>query len=82
MRTIPLVCAKPDTIINFMMDASDIAIGAVLQQHLGVFSKKLSPTEQCYCTFDHALLASFQLEACEFYVLTDRAINIGPQLQL
>ena len=69
-----------------MMDASDIAIGAVLQQHLddtwcplSYFFQKLTPTEKQYSTFDHELLAvycairHFQhfLEAHEFHVLTD-----------
>ena len=81
-----LVHPKPDAPINIMTDASDVAIGAVLQQYLdgqwcplSYFSRKLSPTEQCYSTFDRELLAVYSaihhfrhfLEACEFYVWTD-----------
>ena len=72
-----------------MTDASDVAIGAVLQQYLNgqwcplsSFSRKLSPTEQRYSTFDRELLAVYSairhfkhfLEACEFYVLTDHKL--------
>ena len=81
-----LVHPKPEAPINVMTDASDVAIGAVLQQYLdgkwcplSYFSRKLSPTEQRYSTFDCELLAvycairHFQhfLEAREFHVLTD-----------
>lgn len=67
-------------------DASDLAIGSVLEQKCGddwqpiaFFSKKLSPPQQRYSTFDRELLAiylsimHFQhfLEAREFHVLTD-----------
>jgi len=77
---------KPDAPINVMTDASDIAIGAVLQQYfeekwclLTYFSWKLSQSEQCYNTFDCELLAVYCaichfkhfLEAHEFHVLTD-----------
>ena len=48
-----LVRHKPGAPSNMMTDASDIAIGAVLQQHLddtwypfSQFSRKLTPTEQ------------------------------------
>ena len=69
-----------------MTDASDVAIGAILQQFLdgkwcplSYFSRKLSPTEQRYSTFDRELLAVYCairhfrhfLEAYEFHVLTD-----------
>ena len=81
-----LVHPKPGAPINIMTDASDIAIGAVLQQYLdnkwcplSYFSRKLSPTEQRYSTFDRELLAVYCairhfrhfLEAREFHVLTD-----------
>ena len=81
-----LVHLQPDTPINVMTDASDIAIGAVLQQYLdgqwcplAYLSRKLSSTEQRYSTFDRELLAIYCaihhfrhfLEACEFHVLTD-----------
>ena len=69
-----------------MTDASDIAIGAVLKQHLegkwcplSYFSGKLSPAEQWYSTFDRELLAVCSsichfrhlLEGREFYALVD-----------
>ena len=81
-----LVHPKPDAPINIMTDASDIAIGAVLQQHLdgkwcplSYFSRKLSSAEQQYSTFDRELLAVYCairhfrhfLEGREFCVLTD-----------
>ena len=81
-----LVHPKPDAPINIMTDASDIAIGAVFQQHLDgkwcpltYFSRKLTPAEQRYSTFDRELLAVYCsirhfrhfLEGREFYVLTD-----------
>lgn len=68
-------------------DASDTAIGATLEQQqpdksrrpLGFFSRKLSPTEQRYSTYDRELLAIYsaiqffkhQLEARHFVVRTD-----------
>jgi len=59
-----LVHPKPGAPFNIMTDASDIAIGAVLQQYLdnkwctlSYFSRKLSSTEQHYSTFDWELLA-------------------------
>ena len=82
-----LVHPQPDAPINIMTDASNIAIGAVLQQHLdgqwcplSYFSRKLSPTEQRYSTFGCKLLAVYYairhfrhfLEAREFHILTDR----------
>lgn len=49
-----------------MTDASDIALGAVLQQEvqghfqpISYFSRKLSPTESHYSTFDRELLAIY-----------------------
>ena len=67
-------------------DASDSAVGAVLQQYdqgtwqpLSFFSKKLSNTERRYSTFDRELLAVYLaikhfrhlLEGRHFHVLTD-----------
>ncbi|GFU63991.1 transposon Ty3-I Gag-Pol polyprotein [Trichonephila clavipes] len=49
-----------------MTDASDFAVGSVLQQHiettvepLGFFSRKLSATEKKYSTFDRELLSIY-----------------------
>ena len=81
-----LVHPKPDALVNIMTDASDVAMGAVLQQYLdgrwcplSCFSRKLSSTEQRYSTFNPELLAVYCaihhfrhfLETREFYVLTD-----------
>jgi hypothetical protein len=49
-----------------MTDASDIAVGTVLQQYVDgtwhpiyFFSKKMKPTETRYSTFDRELLAIY-----------------------
>ena len=69
-----------------MTDASDTAVGAVLQQHInGVWhpisfiSRKLTSTEQRYSIFDRELLAVYLaikhfryfLEGRQFHVITD-----------
>ena len=68
------------------MDASDLAVGAVLQQRtdtgwvpLSFFSRKLTPTESRYSTFCRELLAIFLavkhfrhfLEGRSFHICTD-----------
>ena len=77
---------KPDAELCLMTDASDVAVGAVLQQRinnawqpLGFFSKRLQPAETRYSTFGRELLAVYlsirhfrhHLEARQFFVLTD-----------
>ena len=72
--------------LNITCDASDFAVGAVLQQcidnvwqHLSFFSKKLAPAETRYSAFDRELLAVYatirhfrhNLEGREFHVKTD-----------
>jgi hypothetical protein len=72
-----------------MTDASDFAVGAVLQQEIGqswqpvaFFSRKLIPAESRYSAFDRELLAVYLavkhfrhfFEALEFYVLTDHKL--------
>ena len=67
-------------------DASDIAVGAVLQQKIDqhwqpitYFSKKLQPADQKYSTFDHELLSIYLaikhfhhfVEGRTFHILTD-----------
>ncbi len=67
-------------------DASDIAVGAVLQQYiegqwcpLAFFSRTLKPAKTHYITYDRELLAIYLaikhfryfLEGRDFYVLTD-----------
>ena len=69
-----------------MTDASDIAVGAVLQQHINgtwrpisFFSRKMTPAETRYSTFDRELLAVYLsikhfrhfLEGRPFHILTD-----------
>ena len=69
-----------------MTDASDTAVGAVLQQHvegtwhpISFFSRKMTPAETRYSTFDRELLAVYLsikhfrhlLEGRQFHVLTD-----------
>ena len=56
----------PNAPINLMVDASNTAVGAVLQQQvnddwqpISFFSRSLSPRERKYSTFDRALLATF-----------------------
>ncbi|GBN12077.1 Transposon Ty3-I Gag-Pol polyprotein [Araneus ventricosus] len=75
-----------DARLSLMTDASDFAVGAVLQQHieskvepLGFFSRKLSATEQKYSTFDRELLSiylsvkhfRYMLEGREVVIYTD-----------
>ena len=77
---------KPEAPTNIVTDASDIAIGAVLQQQIenqwcpiAYFSRKLKPAETRYSTFDHELLAIYLaikhfhhfVEGRTFHVLTD-----------
>ena len=69
-----------------MTDASDTAVGAVLQQNIdntwrpiSFFSRKMTPAETRYSTFDRELLAVYLaikhfrhfLEGRPFHVLTD-----------
>ena len=69
-----------------IVDASDVAVGAVLQQHINsvpcpisYFSRKLRPAETRYSTFDRELLAIYLaikhfrhfVEGRSFYVVTD-----------
>ena len=77
---------KMDAPTSIMTDASDMAIGAVLQQFddgiwkpISYFSRKLSPAESRYSTFDRELLAIYAsirhfryfIEGRSFHVLTD-----------
>ena len=77
---------KPYAPTCIMADASDTAVGAVLQQQiegewhpLSYFSKKLRPAETRYSTFDRELLAVYLsikhfrhlVEGHDFHVITD-----------
>lgn len=81
-----LAFPEMDAQISVMVDASEVAVGSVLQQcvkgimqPLGFFSKKLTVAEKKYSTFDRELLAiylsiryfQFMLEGREFVVFTD-----------
>nr|VZI08032.1 unnamed protein product [Spirometra erinaceieuropaei] len=76
----------PEAQLSLMVDASTVAVGAVLQQHLAgstqplaFFSKKLLPAETRYSTFGRELLAIYlavkhfrhSLEGRDFTVFTD-----------
>ena len=76
----------PTAPLAIMSDASEIAVGAVLQQRvenewhpIAYFSRKLTPPETRYSTFDRELLAVYlsirhfrhMVEGREFSVLTD-----------
>ena len=81
-----LVHPTADAPTSVMTDASDIAVGAVLQQHingqwcpLAFFSRALKPAETRYSTYDRELLAIYLtikhfwyfLEGRDFHILTD-----------
>ena len=81
-----LVHPVPDAPTCLMTDASDIAVGAVLQQYINgnwspiaFFSKALKPAETRYSTFDRELLGIYLavkhfryfLEGCQFHIKTD-----------
>ncbi|BHF81015.1 hypothetical protein SprV_0702414400 [Sparganum proliferum] len=76
----------PEVPLSLMVDASTVAVGAVLQQHikdstrpLAFFSKKISPAETRYSTFGRELLAIYLavkhfrhfLEGRDFTIFTD-----------
>ena len=77
---------SPTAPTNIATDASNVAVGGVLQQFiddewrpLAYFSKKLKPAETRYSTYDRELLAvyltikhfRYALEGRQFHVLTD-----------
>ena len=77
---------KSDAQLSLVTDASDGAVGAVLQQYVGnmwqplaFFSKRLQPAETRYSTFGRELLAIYLgvrhfrhlLEGRDFTILTD-----------
>nr|VZH94044.1 unnamed protein product [Spirometra erinaceieuropaei] len=81
-----LIHPAPETQLSLMVDASTVAVGSVLQQHLdgstqplAFFSKKLLPAETRYSTFGRELLAIYltvkyfrhSLEGRDFTVFTD-----------
>lgn len=75
-----------DSKLALITDASDLAIGAVVEQledniwkPLGFFSRKLTPTQRNYSTYDRELLAIYEaikffqhlLEGRKFIIKTD-----------
>ena len=77
---------RPGAPLSVVVDASDVAVGGILQQQidddwqpLAFFSLKLKPAETRYSTFGRELLAVYltirhfrhTLEARQFHVLTD-----------
>ena len=86
VAAVPLSHPAPGAVLSLAVDASDTHVGGVLQQlqgrawqPLAFFSKKLSPTQVRYSTFDRELLAAFSavrhfrflLEGRRFRLLTD-----------
>lgn len=85
-RATLLAYSNCDSKLSLATDASDVAIGAVLQQYhdgkwqpLAFFSKKLNSTQQKYSPYDRELLAIYEaikyfrhmIEAREFTIFTD-----------
>lgn len=81
-----LIHPRSNAPTRLMVDASSVAVGAVLQQcinsewrPLSFYSRKLLPAETRYSVFGRELLAIYAaiqhfrhfLEGCSFYVLTD-----------
>ena len=82
-----LLCfPQRDALLRIMSDASDLHVGAVLEQLTGdvwspiaFFSKKLNPAQNKYSTFDRELLAMYSavkhfqhyIEGKEFCIYTD-----------
>jgi hypothetical protein len=86
VAAVPLCHPAPNATLSLSVDASDSHVGGVLQQKCGrgwqplaFYSKKLSPAEVKYSTFDRELLAAFLtirhfrflLEGRQFTLLTD-----------
>ena len=65
-----------------MSNASDIAVGAVLHvadgqwQPIAYFSRKLSPSERCYSTYDRELLAMYLSVKHFRYVIEGRSFSL------
>ena len=66
VNTVAIAHPRDNAKTTLVSDASDTAVGAVLQQlidgiwrPLGYFSKTLSPTQKKYATFDRELLAAY-----------------------
>lgn len=79
---------SPNAMLAIMTDASDVGMGAAIQQYvnnswqpLGFFSRKLTNTERKYSAYDRELLAiyasikyfRFMLEGTQFVIFTDHS---------
>jgi len=97
VSVVPLSHPAPGAPISLAVDASDSHVGGVLQQFqkkgwspLAFFSKKLSPTQAKYSTFDRELLAAhsairhfrFLLEGRQFRLLTDHKPLVAAMLRV
>lgn len=97
VAAVPLSHPALRAAISLAVDASDSHVGGVLQQlqnggwaPLTFFSKKLSPTQVKYSTFDRVLLAAhsairhfcFLLEGGQFRLLTDHKPLVAPMLSV
>jgi cleavage and polyadenylation specificity factor subunit 1 len=97
VSVVPLSHPAPGAPISLAVDASDSHVGGVLQQYqqrgwspLAFFSKKLSPTQAKYSTFDRELLAAhsairhfrFLLEGRQFRLLTDHKPLVAAMLRV
>ena len=78
-----LVHPKPNALTGVMTDASNTAVGAVLQQYINgqwqpisFFSKKLKPAETRYSTFDRELLAIYLSLKHFRYFLKGRTFHV------
>ena len=94
VSVVPLSHPAPGASISLTVDASNSHVGGVLQQYqkggwslLAFFSKKLSPAQEKYSTFDRELLAAhsairhfrFLLEGRHFCLLTASGCRHAPR---
>jgi len=97
IAAVPLAHPAPDAVVSLAVDASDTAVGGVLQQKtsrgwqpLAFFSQKLSPAEAKYSTFDRELLAAyatirhfrFMLEGRQFQLFTDHKPLVAAMVRI
>lgn len=82
-RATLLAHPKPEADITLTTDASDSAIGAVIQQRdgedwqpLAFFSKKLNPVQQKYSPYDKELLAIYMAIKHYSHMLKGRVFTI------
>ncbi len=83
-EAVTLAYPVPGLPITITTDASDVAVGACLEQHvngivrpLAFFSRKLRPPERRYSTFDRELLAIFlALRHFRHFVMSSNPVTI------